>query len=69
MKKPKIELYSDVLEEEPANDATEKEHQKFDKRLHKSAGWTEPSFEYKCDCDEKGKTWEGAQVKEELRWD
>ncbi len=69
MKEQKIELYADVLEEETDAKEDSKEHKDWIKKLQNSMGWMLPNSEYKCVCDEKGKTWEGAELKEELNWD
>ena len=65
----KPELYDDVMEEEPSTDADKKEQKKFDKRLRKSIGWLEPEYDYAIKCDEKGKTWEGAEITEKIVWE
>lgn len=64
----KKELYEDVLDEEP-EDMYSKEHKKWQNRLYKSIGWTYPEEEYTCACDKKGKTQEGVEVKEKMKWE
>ena len=60
------EIYEDVLEEEPKDS---KEDRKWEKRLRKSIGWFEPDIKYMCACDEKGKTWKGAEIKKKIVWE
>ena len=61
-----MEIYEDVLKDEPKGLKVDK---KFDKRLNKSLGRYEPDTEYECKCDEKGKTWKGAERKKKFVWE
>lgn len=55
----KIELYEDVLKEEPklinAEDVESKEYKKWEKRLHNSVGWIDPMVKDSVFLDHNGK--------------
>lgn len=70
-----MKLHKDVIEEfdkkrQKVKDKAELkkiENQEL-KEVYRSIGFYVPSKEYSKACDEKGKTWVGAEIKEKLVW-
>ncbi len=70
------ELHTDVIEELEEKESKAKNlnemgkiSKKGHKRVLKSIGFYQPSTEYFRKCDEKGKSWDGAEVIEKQIWD
>ena|SRR3990167_5942729 len=70
-----MKLHQDVLEEyekKIRNIKDKKELNKIEtqelKEVMNSIGFYQPTYEYQIKCDEKGKSWQGAEKFKELVW-